>query len=1358
MKSKVYVILAAILLFSMLAAPVSAGSVSPKAIPSPSAETETISSPGQKLQLTDASSEVQPFDGRYFVLFDGDSLVQSFSDDSGQIQVDSLEAQAYLNLLRREQDTRLQQISRVIQRSVQPIFRYDVVLNGFALQLSPTEAARIRSLPGVRAVIPDRLEQPLTDAGPWFIRADAIWGGSTPGAVATKGEGIVVGILDTGINFDHPSFADDADPTYTYPDTPPKGVCAVSGGPYENACNNKLIGAYSFTNEAVTPEDTNGHGSHTASTVAGNPLTISTFNGVSNVTISGVSPRAQIIAYDVCDDSGCATTASVAAVQQAIEDGVSVINYSISGGKTPYTDPVELAFLEAFDAGIFVAASAGNLRTEPTTDGQVNHVSPWVMTVAASSHNRRFGHLVDVVDPANSELMGLFAVPGTGPKFTTYLNPIEIRYDENNATGCASFNSDFFADSIALIQRGGCTFATKVNNATEAGAVGVLVFNNNGFAIPMAGLETTTIPSAMLDQQDGEALRDYILQVMDESSLPVYVAITAFDRLVGDYGDIKADFSFRGPSYNDFEVLKPDITAPGLEILAAVADGEIEPDLEAEFDLYQGTSMSSPHVAGAAALLKALHPAWSPAAIKSVLMMTAKTEGLRKEDRTTPADPFDHGAGRVDLSAAARTALILDETTANFEAADPANGGDPKSLNLPALQDNFCVAACSWTRTFTNVSGVEVSMAITTPTWMTAEPSEFSVESGESQSVTFTADVSTLPMDQWTFGTVRLNTDSAFGDGTEIADLHLPVAVFSTAGNLPSLVQFDTYRNRASGTLENLKALEIVDLSIIKYGLVKANLFQNILDPDGTPDDPFDNLAQVWYTTIEVPDDAVRLVAEITNTTANDLDLYLGIDLNDNSLPEENEIYDVSATSAALEYLSEMSPPPGKWWVLVQNWDGNADDSFTLALGVIPATDEGNLTVNGPSSNPSTTPFELEVIWDETTQPGDRLYGAFSVGSQPGTEGDIGVVALDVRRLGEEVVKSVDHETAHVGDILTYTISINNPNPFDAVYTIEDQLPQGVNLIPGSLTGGATYDSVNHKIIWSGVVSGSYPTYSMTTSEEDPACAMPFATKRGYVNLEQYGLFTNSVLSGDTKWWVWATGGGPIQYFGQNVGNTINFMDDGIAFFDPSTPGDTPWENKDIPTPAEPNNLLAFFWQDLEVQYDATNNYGITMANLNDSGGNPVGHILEMDNVHVYGDPSQDYDVEFYLAKQADDTPGEYEIIFAYDNLNGGLDTGTIGLEDASGLRGIKYAYNDQALSQITDGMAICFDSVMSQSTHTITYQVRVQNTAGEGWLINQLYHDNDAPQTEEETAEARVWIAYFRYYFPLIGKEARLP
>ena len=789
MRSKLFSsLLAVLVLVSLLAAPVSAGNLPSSGNPPVATdEAETPTAAGEKLQLTDASSEVQLFNGRYFVLLEGESLVQSLSENGGRIQVDAPESQAYLTVLRREQDARLQQISRVVQRSLQPIFRYDVVLNGFALQLSPVEAARIRGLPGVRAVIPDRLEQPLTDAGPAFIGAPEIWNGNTPGGVDSAGEGVVVGILDTGINFDHPSFADDADPAYTYPFTTPKGVCAVSGGPYENACNNKLIGAYSFTTEDVTPEDTDGHGSHTASTVAGNQLTIANFNGVPNVTISGVAPRAQIIAYDVCDEDGCATTASVAAVQQAILDGVDVINYSISGGRNPYNDPVELAFLEAFDAGIFVAASAGNLRNEAGTDGQVNHVSPWVMTVAASSHDRRFGHFVDVVGPLGlipEDLSkGLFAMPGDGEVFSPILIETEIRSHPVNASGCDAFEENYFSElgpSIALLEASSdCLFYEQILNAKEAGASGVLVYNPLGEAFPMTGLQNLDIPTAMLNKSDGEALRSFILEMNGEPYwIMVYITVTGIANIrVEKWGDIKADFSFRGPSANDFEVLKPDITAPGLEILAAVGDGVIPPDSEAEFDLYQGTSMSSPHVAGAAALLKALHTDWSPAAIKSALMMTAKFEGLLKEDRLTPADAFDHGAGRVDLGAAARVGVILDETTANFEAADPANGGDPKTLNLPALQNNFCVASCTWTRTFKNVSGVSVSMTITSPSWLAAAPSSFTLADGETQAVTFTADVSGLPLNEWSFATVKLETDNTFSDGKQIADLHLPVAV-----------------------------------------------------------------------------------------------------------------------------------------------------------------------------------------------------------------------------------------------------------------------------------------------------------------------------------------------------------------------------------------------------------------------------------------------------------------------------------------------------------------------------------------------------------------------------------------------------
>ncbi|MCX7976818.1 MAG: protease inhibitor I9 family protein, partial [Bellilinea sp.] len=164
MKSILYFLFAATLLFVMVVVTASAGVVPAYAASAPTTHGMRLPFRPQEGLAADASAEAQSFNGRYIVLFEGNSLVQGFSNDSRQIQLDSPDALAYLNLLRREQDSRLAQINRVIGRSLRPVFRYDLVLNGFALQLSPVEAARIRALPGVRAVIPDRLEQPLTDA------------------------------------------------------------------------------------------------------------------------------------------------------------------------------------------------------------------------------------------------------------------------------------------------------------------------------------------------------------------------------------------------------------------------------------------------------------------------------------------------------------------------------------------------------------------------------------------------------------------------------------------------------------------------------------------------------------------------------------------------------------------------------------------------------------------------------------------------------------------------------------------------------------------------------------------------------------------------------------------------------------------------------------------------------------------------------------------------------------------------------------------------------------------------------------------------------------------------------------------
>jgi len=350
-----------------------------------------------------------------------------------------------------------------------------------------------------------------------------------------------------------------------------------------------------------------GHGSHTASTVAGNTVDLEFYG--TEITISGMAPHAQIISYDVCypTPSGgqCAGDDSVAAVQQAIEDGVDVINYSISGGEDPYNDPVELAFLEATDAGIVVSTSAGNEGPAAET---VAHRSPWLLSTAASSHNRKFTSIVDFSNPS---YQGIATLAGEIP-FTEDLTDKAVIYsgeDPGNDLGCEPYPEDFFAGSIALIKRGTCTFSVKVLNAEAAGAIGVLIYTDDRAPGAMT-VEGSSIPNVMLDIPGtvGDEIAAWVAETTDET-----VSISAYGRYVDDdYGDIMADFSSRGPN-TTFDVLKPDVSAPGLEILAAVADGEIPPDGEAEFDLYQGTSMSSPHDAGAAALLKALHPKWTPA-------------------------------------------------------------------------------------------------------------------------------------------------------------------------------------------------------------------------------------------------------------------------------------------------------------------------------------------------------------------------------------------------------------------------------------------------------------------------------------------------------------------------------------------------------------------------------------------------------------------------------------------------------------------------------------------------------------------------------------------------------------------------
>jgi subtilisin family serine protease len=689
-------------------------------------------------------------------------------------------SRAYLAYLEGKQKDAIKAMEAALDRPLDVQFQYLNVLNALAVRAEHDEAIRLAQLPGVVAVYADELRELDTDVGPTMIGAPTIWNGDTGIGDSTHGEGIIVGVLDTGINSQHPSFADTDDDGYTH--TNPYGSGIYVGWCVANPsfCNAKLIGAYTFHPNGGSPEDTNDHGSHTASTAAGNKHVASITVGPNTFdpTISGVAPRANIIAYKVCDPT-CPTTGSLAAINQAILDGVDVLNYSISGTDNPWVDLVDLAFLNAFNAGIFVSASAGNAGPGPSTGA---HTGPWNASVGATTHNRIIANTVDVTapTPVPAELVGIGAVPGTGPGLLSDLSR-DIVYaghiDEANILGCSSFLAGSFTGKIALIQRGTCTFSTKVTNATNAGADAVLISNNvAGPPTSMGGLEATSKPALMIGMNDGLALRDAVTTNLPTATT-VQINANTFLVTNDDWEDVMAGFSSRGPS--QLEILKPDFTAPGVNILAAIRSQGGDP---VQYGFQQGTSMSSPHSAGAAALLMALHPSWSPAEIKSAMASTAYNESVLKEDGLTPADPFDMGSGRLDLTKASRTGLVLDETHANFVAANPASGGDPKTLNLPSLVNSSCRMQCSWTRTLKSVlSGpANYSAEVSAPAGMTitVNPASFTVPAGGTQTIEITANVGGLPVNAWAFAEVRLQTTAKHvGNSLPVSTIHFPVAV-----------------------------------------------------------------------------------------------------------------------------------------------------------------------------------------------------------------------------------------------------------------------------------------------------------------------------------------------------------------------------------------------------------------------------------------------------------------------------------------------------------------------------------------------------------------------------------------------------
>lgn len=718
------------------------------------------------------------------------------SDRAGKLDVDAPSSRAYVGHLQALQEDFLTGVAGEFGREVAPIRSMQHALNALVLRLSEAEAALLETRPDVLAVEREQFLELDTYNGPGFIGAPTVWTGVTANGTNTQGEGIVVGIIDSGINWASPAFAA-VGPVSGHAHVNPNGTGVFLGqcqaGQVDaGRCNDKLIGIYNMATPGATGTDTNGHGSHTASTTAGNVWDATFANGT--FRISGVAPHANVISYLACPTS-CPTTATTASVNQAVMDGVDVINYSIGGGTSPWTESTSIAFRNAHAAGVYIAASAGNTRPEtPNPQGNVNHLEPWVHTVAASTHDAALAMVFDLggdtPPPANTQ--GLPLKPGALPLPTVNLEDVPLikspGFDNGSNDGCSAFPAGTFTrfvipeDSVFAdgfeghppgVQVGGvavihldatsstCASGARRTNALAAGAIGVIFVDLTFLNL---GANQTSWSMRRSDWDTVEA-------GWDASSATVSIDVTS--QMFPSQGDVLAGFSLRGPRLIGTQgIVKPDITAPGVDILAVGAAGVVG---ASGVYLNSGTSMSGPHMAGAAALLTALYPDLTPSQIKSAVNLSARNTGAINQDGT-PIRPWDYGSGMVDLDAAANVGLVMNETAANYLAANPASGGDISSLNLASIARNNITGVQQFTRTFRRIRPGEVTYTLGSvgypPGAIQFSPGSFTLDLDEEQAVIVTVDSSLLTSGVWTLGEITLTPDPDDEPG-----LHLPITM-----------------------------------------------------------------------------------------------------------------------------------------------------------------------------------------------------------------------------------------------------------------------------------------------------------------------------------------------------------------------------------------------------------------------------------------------------------------------------------------------------------------------------------------------------------------------------------------------------
>ena len=654
------------------------------------------------------------------------------------------------------------------------------------------------------------------------------------------------------------------------------------------------------------------------------------------------------------------------AIDQAVADGVDVINYSIGSSSTTLA-PDDIAFLYAADAGVFVATSAGNAGPGTSTLGSPSWI-PWLTTVGASTQDRTFqgsGVLGDT-----SEFFGASVTGGTD------VLPL---VDSNDAGSelCipGELNPGVVTGKIVLCKRGDNTRVEKSHAVDMAGGAGMILYNASD--AQTQNTDNHWVPSVHINKTDGLAIKAYI----ETEGATAQINGGAFTTIDAPW---MAAFSSRGPNGGAMDIIKPDITAPGVNILAANSPTAFLGAPDQLFQSIGGTSMSSPHVAGIFALLKEANPDWSPAMAKSAIMTTAYQD-VMKEDGGTPADPFDMGAGHLNPNPAVDPGLVYDAGFFDYLGFlcgnNPANIGqatcnflisigvptDPSDLNYPSIGIAELAGYQTVTRTVTNVGSAgtyNVSVDVPPEIEVAVSPTELTL--GEGKSATYDVTFTTLPgaiMNDWTFGSLTWSSDSH--------NVRSPIAVRPTALAAPGEVL-------GTGTDGSL-SFDIIfgydgAYTAGAHGLVPADM-----QSGNVVDDPANDINTALGTGVGITWHEVHVPAGATYarfslfddyTDGNDdLDLYVW--------HPNGSFAGGSGSGTSAEEVNVLYPMEGTYFVVVHGWQTDGPDSNYTLFGWAFGPDAENMDITAPTAATLGATASVTVGWTGLDE-GTKYLGAVS--------------------------------------------------------------------------------------------------------------------------------------------------------------------------------------------------------------------------------------------------------------------------------------------------------------------------------------------------------------------------------------------